>query len=380
MECILADRQALQKQKQLFLEQRDRLLPLQQAAAACAALPVDPVTNKKHLPPGVAKNEYISLGTYWWPDPQREGGLPYLRRDGYVNPLGRDTAYYDRARLETMANAVFVLATAYVYTEDAAYRIAACRHLDAWFKDPETRMRPHLEFAQRIPGVCAGRDIGIIDTQFLVELIDSALLLQYDGMAALRAWAGQYLHWLQTSDHGLSEARQQNNHGLWYDLQVMALAAFTEDAALVRQTACTLQKRLAQQTAPDGSFPLELGRTRSYMYSLFALRAAVFGAAIAEKFGCGFWDLPLPCGTFQRCFDFILPYAKGEAVWPHQQLDPVPRQSAALCLRFAARAYQNTDYAHAARRVYENIEDTTGVLYRYPLEEDLFGVLRKSFA
>lgn len=368
MNLILSDWQALQKQrKPNRLKQANRLLPLKSAAAACAALPVNPVTNKKHLPKGVRPNDYISLGTYWWPNPRREDGLPYIRRDGYVNPLGRDTAYYDRARLEEMANAVFVLATAYVYTGDPGWRTAACRHLDAWFKDPKTRMHPHLEYAQQIPGICTGRDIGIIDTQFLPELIDSAVLLQYDGMDALYAWAAQYLHWLQTSANGISEAEQQNNHGLWYDVQVMALAAFTEQPALVRQTAEVLQTRLVQQVAPDGSFPKELARTRSYMYSLFALRAAVYGAAIAEKYGCGFWNLPLPCGTFRQCFDFILPYARGEAVWPYTQIDPVPPQNAALCLRFAAKAYSDADFARAAAGVYSTVEDTTGVLHRYPL-------------
>lgn len=368
VESILADLQAMQKQKQIYETQQNRLLPLKEAAAACAALPVDPVTNKKHLPVGVERNDYVSLGTYWWPDPQKENGLPYIRRDGYVNPLGRDAAYYDRGRLDAMANAVFVLATAYAYTGEARFRDAAQAQLDAWFVDPATRMHPHLEYAQQIPGICNGRDIGIIDTQYLPELIDSAVLLQFEGIEALRVWAAQYLHWLQTSANGISEARQQNNHGLWYDVQVMALAAFTEQPALVRQTAESLQKRLVQQVAPDGSFPKELARTRSYMYSLFALRAAVFGTAIAEKYGCGFWDLPLPCGTFRQCFDFILPFAQGEAVWPYMQIDPVPPQSAALCLRFAAKAYAHTGYALAARQVYDTVEDATGVLYRYPLD------------
>ncbi|MFP4367259.1 MAG: alginate lyase family protein, partial [Bacteroidales bacterium] len=44
------------------------------------------VTFKKMVPPSGSKNDYMSMGPYWWPDPEQPDGLPYIRRDGEVNP------------------------------------------------------------------------------------------------------------------------------------------------------------------------------------------------------------------------------------------------------------------------------------------------------
>src|SRR3954465_11347972 len=32
------------------------------------------------------KHDYFTYGPYWWPDPTKPDGLPYIRRDGDVNP------------------------------------------------------------------------------------------------------------------------------------------------------------------------------------------------------------------------------------------------------------------------------------------------------
>ncbi|WP_114751126.1 hypothetical protein [Pleomorphovibrio marinus] len=38
------------------------------------------VVNKKQVPPSGSKNDYISMGPYWWPDPNKEDGLPYNKK------------------------------------------------------------------------------------------------------------------------------------------------------------------------------------------------------------------------------------------------------------------------------------------------------------
>ena len=32
------------------------------------------------------KHDYMSMGPYWWPDPSKPDGLPYIRKDGQRNP------------------------------------------------------------------------------------------------------------------------------------------------------------------------------------------------------------------------------------------------------------------------------------------------------
>src|SRR5262245_25525734 len=56
--------------------------------AAQAALTIDPITiTKFHAPLSEGgPNDFYSNGDYWWPDPTKTNGLPYIRRDGQSNP------------------------------------------------------------------------------------------------------------------------------------------------------------------------------------------------------------------------------------------------------------------------------------------------------
>ncbi|MGB4575379.1 MAG: alginate lyase family protein, partial [Paludibacter sp.] len=43
------------------------------------------VMDKPMTPPSGDKHDYMSMGRYWWPDPKKADGLPYIRKDGVVN-------------------------------------------------------------------------------------------------------------------------------------------------------------------------------------------------------------------------------------------------------------------------------------------------------
>ena len=56
--------------------------------AATAGLQQQPVTITA-FPAKLSEggpNDFYSNGDYWWPDPSKPGGLPYIRRDGETNP------------------------------------------------------------------------------------------------------------------------------------------------------------------------------------------------------------------------------------------------------------------------------------------------------
>ena len=44
------------------------------------------VTSKAITPPSGDKHDYMSQAPYFWPDPNRPNGWPYIRRDGERNP------------------------------------------------------------------------------------------------------------------------------------------------------------------------------------------------------------------------------------------------------------------------------------------------------
>ena len=48
--------------------------------------PCPSVTDKTKPAPSGDKHDYFSMARYWWPNPNTPDGLPYVRKDGKVNP------------------------------------------------------------------------------------------------------------------------------------------------------------------------------------------------------------------------------------------------------------------------------------------------------
>ena len=199
------------------------------------------VVRKEIAPPSGDRNDYMSLAPYWWPNPNTHDGLPYVRRDGKINPERNSIA--DRQNLENTVALVKTLALAYYFTANEDYAKHATTMLQVWFLDPLTRMNPNLKYAQGIPGRNTGRAAGIIETHNLPELVDAAGLLV--GSAAwtqahqrqLQSWFTVYLTWLLESTHGRTEAQAENNHGTWYDVQIASFGLFTDKKDFARRVA-----------------------------------------------------------------------------------------------------------------------------------------------
>lgn len=319
---------------------------LYQEAEEAHALPVRSVMDKPAAGPSGDKHDYISYGPYWWPDPDKPDGLPYIRRDGEVNPESQD-ATTDRAAMDAMAESAETLALAYYYGGDARYRDNAAGRLATWFLNPATRMNPHLGFAQAIRGVTEGRGIGIIDTVVLTRVVNAATILgaadalPQDTGEGLRRWFGDYLGWLLTSGHGRNEAHEHNNHGTWYDAQTALFAWFTGDGARARGIIETSAKeRLATHIAADGSQPHELARTRSFSYSVYNLCAFVMLAMLGEKLGADLWRVPDGGDAFlRRAVDFLAPYVSPSKPWPYRQIGGANRAGLLMVLPAAGDVY-----------------------------------------
>ena len=329
---------------------------LEEATKALAAGPFH-VMQKQRTPPSGDKHDYMSVGPYWWPDPAKPNGLPYIRRDGETNPdrLAADT---DAAAMKRMHAAVSHLALAFRETRDERFAAHATRLLRDWFLDPATRMNPNLNFGQSIPGRVDGRGIGIIDTAFLVSLCEelhwlepSAAFTPTDA-TGMRRWLADYLHWLLTSKNGLDEAKSQNNHGTWYDAQVAALALHTGRPEIARRILEEAKlKRIAKQIEPDGSQPLELARTKALSYSAMNLRAFFELATLADHVGLDLWRYETKDHRgLRKALDYIAPYADPATPWPGAQIGGVSldtRLDIGALPRRAARAYKEPRYEQA---------------------------------
>ena len=61
------------------------------------------------------KHDFFSEGDYWWPDPAKTNGLPYLQRDGLTNPANFNQ---HRLALRRLRDAVAALGAAGRITGD----------------------------------------------------------------------------------------------------------------------------------------------------------------------------------------------------------------------------------------------------------------------
>jgi hypothetical protein len=323
---------------------------ISQADAALQAGPFS-VVDKTRLPASGNKHDYFSYGPYWWPDPGKPDGLPYIRRDGEVNPESRDAAS-DRMALQAMTEAVVTLALAFHFTGRPAYAERALLLLRAWFLDPATRMNPHLAYAQAIPGRVDGRGIGIIDTTRWVTLVDALCLLKDSPIrteadqSGMRAWFTDFVGWLLDSAHGQDEARQRNNHGTWYDAQVTAYALYLGRRDLAQRIVkASRAKRIDTQLTPDGSQPYELARTRSFSYSVYNLLALMVLARLGESVDVDLWHYRAANGaSIRQAIDFLAPYADPALAWPHPQITPPQPDRLLALLSEAAYVYRDAGY------------------------------------
>ena len=329
---------------------------LEDARKALAVKPFS-ITEKAAVPPSGDKHDYLSLAPYSWPDPRKTDGLPYVTRDGQINPE-RDSIP-DHTYFSRIVDLGETLGLAFFFTGDEAYAEHAVRLLRAFFLDPETRMNPNLRFAQGVRGKENGRPAGIIDTAGMARLVDGVgLLLGSESLLAkdrtgLASWFRDYLSWLRESDLGLREGQAKNNHGTWYDVQVASLALATgqtEVAAEVLQF--SHKRRIGREIEPDGSQPEELQRTRSWHYSVFNLQAFVQLASLGERAGLDLWRYQTPDGrSIRKAIDYLVPFALGQKRWTALELGGFKPEALWPILREAASRLQDAQLAVDADRL-----------------------------
>ena len=261
-------------------------------------------------------HDYFSEGDYWWPDPAHPSG-PYVQRDGMSNPDNFDGHRQALMRLSVQMPA---LTAAWKITREKRYAAHAARHLQAWFVDPKTRMNPNLQYAQAIHGRTTGRGTGIIDTLHLVEVARAATVLESSGAlsdaAAVRQWFAAYLDWMRSSKNGRDERDAHNNHATCWVAQAAEFARYTGNNQVMdwcRDRFKTVL--LPSQVGPDGSFPLELRRTKPYSYSLFNMD--VMGV-LCQTLSPDLFRLALPDDRgMSLVMAFHIPYIADKSKWPH---------------------------------------------------------------
>lgn len=295
------------------------------ADAALTKVPYT-VVNKTITPPSGSKNDYMSLATYWWPNPATATGLPYIQKDGQTNPEINEVK--DNSYLRDLSRDIRQLGLAYYFTNKEQYAAKATELLRVFFLDSVTRMNPNLNYAQLIRGDNTVYGTGIVDAEALPDLIDGVQLLAGSGswtpknQEALQSWFSQYLTWLLTNDKGKKAGVAPNNIGTIYDLQVVTYSLFIGNKTLAKSL---LEKktynRIESQFTLDGEQSLEVIRTNSWTYCNKNLDSWFSLATVAENAGINLWDYSTASGkSLKKALEWMIPYGAGTKPWPYQQI------------------------------------------------------------
>jgi hypothetical protein len=308
------------------------------------------VTFKEMVPPGGTKHDYMSQGPYWWPDTTKPDGLPFIRRDGVTNPQ----AGIDRRQIGSLMDATRKLSLAWYFTGEEKYADRAAYLLKVWFIEPDTRMNPHLEFAQSIPGITTGRGIGIIDVRGMHTLVDAITLLENSGaietadMNGIKKWFSDFFQWLTTSKNGKDEDDYKNNHSVAYDVIVTSIARFLgNDEYAAKKISEMPARRIDPMIESDGRQPEELIRTNAFGYSVSNLGNFFDAGETGLKVGVDiFGYVNSKGGSLRGALDFLTWYIGREEEWQWQQIGGFEdrENSLGLLVRRAARYYNEPAY------------------------------------
>ncbi len=326
-------------------------------------------------------HDFYSEGDYWWPDPQNPDE-PYIRKDGMTNP---DNFTAHREAMMRFSQISGALGSAYILTKDQKYANQLAIHLQAWFINDNTKMNANLLYAQAVKGIATGRGIGIIDTIHLIEVakaiqaIQDSKALSKEDLTTIQLWFTNYLYWLTTHEYGIAERDNGNNHSVCWTMQVAAFADLIGDEKTMDFCRNFYKNTLlTNQMAKDGSFPLELQRTKPYGYSLFNLDAmGSICQILSTKEDNLFTHTTNDGRNLALGLQFMEPFITNKSLWPYQKdvmyWDEWPvRQSSLL---FGGLAFKNKKYIELWKSLNANFT-TPEIVRNIPVRNPILWVLK----
>tara|TARA_R110002096_G_scaffold262296_1_gene455799 strand:- start:14971 stop:16200 length:1230 start_codon:yes stop_codon:yes gene_type:complete len=321
------------------------------------------VVNKTGIPPSKSKHDYMSIGPYWWPNPKTENGLPYIRKDGEINPETRNN-YTDFVEKDNFFSAVKTLKKAFYYSDYNKYANKNLELINTWFLEETTKMNPNVNFGQYIPGKSDGRCFGIIEFDNITEVIIFLELAKDRGVLSKQIeegmfnWLTEYSNWLKNSKLGKEEGTRKNNHATHYDVQLLSILVYLNKIEEVQEYLSTISKsRIFSQIEPDGSQPLELARTKSFSYSVMNLHAFLELAVLGQKVGVNLWDVTSKDGrSIKKGYQYMLPYLLNKKEWKFQQIKDKKKSEAKLIsdLKYAHKMFQEDSFNSAIHQINSN--------------------------
>jgi len=318
------------------------------------------VVDKTILPPNVDKHDFLSISSYWWPDTSKADGLPWVRKEGSTNPDTKSDKV-DRNRINDMAKTVLTLSQAYYFSGQAEYAQKASTMLKVWFLANKTRMNPHLQHAQSVPGLDKTSSSGVLDGRLIPHnILDSVSFIRDSGYwserfdQVMNQWLSRYLEWLTKSRTAQKAAKKDTRHGSWYYYQTTALAWYLNDQKLLSKQLKGAKANMLSQFNSKGGLPNELKRSKAFADSCFNLDALTSIAVIADKANKKFWNIPSKKkSALGKGVNFLLAAAQQEE-WQYDEKKLRPYQCIDVFSRYAEHS-QSAEIQTAVSDILSNI-------------------------
>lgn len=252
---------------------------------------------RKALPPNfpsIQKSDYLSLAPYWWPNTRSKNGLPYIARDGKINPESKKIS--DQEELRKLGLSVRTLGLAYYFSNNESYVLRSLDLLDKFFINSKYRMNPNFEYSQFILGEQSSGGNSITVNE-LMNVIDGIQLLKTSSVwdkkieDRVRSWFSEFLSWMLNSKKGLKNSRAPNNIGTYYTVQTVTLAIFLNDINLAKQIYRDQAfLRIDKQIDNQGGLPQETKRHASNDYIAYTADAFVSLKVLGDHLGMDVWN------------------------------------------------------------------------------------------
>ncbi len=363
----------------------DRSRTLAEADAALAAVPTPLTSLPAARSPG-AVHDFFSEA----PEPVgRPGESPGSGARQEPFRAHADALLRLSLQVPALAAAAFLTA-ATEPSRSQKYAMHAAGHLRAWFVDAATAMSANLNFAELEPGTAKPRYQGILETTGLAEVaVAIPFLLPADAeqpvltaaeQKQLRDWFASFLDWLTTSRLAALARDSKDHYGSSWLLQAASFARFTGNEALLTDLRHRFRSvTLRAQIRADGYFPHELSTPDPYRDSLFNLDLLAGAAHLLSTRFDSVWDYELQDGPGMRAaVARYVPYIADRNSWPypadHSLFKQLPCRRPALL--FAARAFDQPDYAALWRQLTPAVPPEPALLRAFPIRQPLLWVSR----
>jgi hypothetical protein len=169
----------------------------------------------------------------------------------------------------------------------------------------------------------------------------------------------------------------KNNHGTCWVMQVAAFARLTGNEDKMEFCRKRFKEVLLPvQMAKDGSFPLEIKRTKPYNYSIFNLDAMSTICEILSTEKDNLWNFTLPDGrNMKKGMEFMYPFIIDKSKWPFAKdvmhFDDFPVRQPSLI--FCGLAYNEPKFIELWKKL-NGHPDNEEVIRNYPVRQPILWI------